>query len=276
MSLTLFIATVALLAIGTPVGFALAGATLFAVALGGQYPLVVVLKEMFTGIDSFALLAVPFFILAAELMSGGSLTEVLLRFASQFVGHRRGGLGHANVLSLTFFSGISGSALADAAGPGAMLIRMMDKAGYGRSYAAALTASTAIVGPIIPPSIIMIIYALQDDRVTPLGAVHGRDPAGPADRSGDVITNQIIRPAAPLQVGPAAAERRRDAAQLGARDPGAAAAGHHPRRHAHGRVHADRGVGGGGRLRAARRHASSIARCSGECCPTPHRPHCAS
>ena len=192
MSLTLFIATVVLLAIGTPVGFALAGATLFAVALGGQYPLVVVLKEMFTGIDSFALLAVPFFILAAELMSGGSLTEVLLRFASQFVGHRRGGLGHANVLSLTLFSGISGSALADAAGPGAMLIRMMDKAGYGRSYAAALTASTAIIGPIIPPSIIMIIYALQDDRVTPLGLFMAGILPGLLIAAAMMITNQII------------------------------------------------------------------------------------
>jgi len=126
----------------------------------------VLLKETFTGIDSFPLMAVPFFILAAELMSGGSLTEVLLRFAGQFVGHRRGGLGYTNVVSLTFFSGISGSALADAAGPGSMLIRMMDKAGYDRSYAAALTASTAIVGPIIPPSIIMIIYALQDETVS--------------------------------------------------------------------------------------------------------------
>ena len=130
------------------------------------YPLMVLLKETFTGIDSFPLMAVPFFILAAELMSGGSLTEVLLRFAGQFVGHRRGGLGYTNVVSLTFFSGISGSALADAAGPGSMLIRMMDKAGYDRSYAAALTASTAIVGPIIPPSIIMIIYALQDESVS--------------------------------------------------------------------------------------------------------------
>jgi tripartite ATP-independent transporter DctM subunit len=111
-------------------------------------------------------MAVPFFILAAELMSGGSLTEVLLKFAAQFVGHKRGGLGYTNVVSLTFFSGISGSALADAAGPGSMMIRMMDKAGYDRSYAAALTAATAIVGPIIPPSIIMIIYALQDENVS--------------------------------------------------------------------------------------------------------------
>jgi len=91
---------------------------------------------------------------------------VLLRFASQFVGHLRGGLGYANVLSLTLFSGISGSALADAAGPGSMMVKMMEKAGYSRAYAAALTSSTAIVGPIIPPSISMIIYAMQDEQVS--------------------------------------------------------------------------------------------------------------
>jgi len=151
---------------GVPVAFALGLATAATLILAESYPLMVLLKETFTGIDSFPLMAVPFFILAAELMSGGSLTEVLLRFAGQFVGHKRGGLGYTNVVSLTFFSGISGSALADAAGPGSMLIRMMDKAGYDRSYAAALTASTAIVGPIIPPSIIMIIYALQDETVS--------------------------------------------------------------------------------------------------------------
>ena len=165
-SAILFISTCALLAIGVPVAFALGVSTLAAVTLGTSFPLLVVLKETFTGIDSFPLMAVPFFILAAELMSGGSLTEVLLRFAAQFVGHKRGGLGYTNVVGLTFFSGISGSALADAAGPGAMMIKMMDKAGYDRAYAAALTASTAIVGPIIPPSIIMIIYALQDESVS--------------------------------------------------------------------------------------------------------------
>ena len=154
------------LAIGVPVAFALGLATATTLVLAESYPLFVLLKETFAGTDSFPLMAVPFFILAAELMSGGSLTEVLLRFAGQFVGHRRGGLGYTNVVSLTFFSGISGSALADAAGPGSMLIRMMDKAGYDRSYAAALTAATAIVGPIIPPSIIMIIYALQDESVS--------------------------------------------------------------------------------------------------------------
>lgn len=166
MAITLFVAAVVLMLIGVPVAFSLAIAAALAVALGGQYPQIIVFKEMFTGVDSFPLMAVPFFILAAEIMSGGALTLVLLRFASQFVGHLRGGLGYANVLSLTIFSGISGSALADAAGPGSMMVRMMDKAGYDRAYAAALTASTAIVGPIIPPSIIMIIYALQDEQVS--------------------------------------------------------------------------------------------------------------
>ena len=165
-SLVLLVSVCLYLAIGVPVAFALGLATVTTLVLAESFPLFVLLKEMFTGIDSFPLMAVPFFILAAELMSGGSLTEVLLRFAGQFVGHRRGGLGYTNVVSLTFFSGISGSALADAAGPGSMLIKMMDKAGYDRSYAAALTASTAIVGPIIPPSIIMIVYALQDEVVS--------------------------------------------------------------------------------------------------------------
>ena len=192
MSIILMIVTIVLLATGFPVGFALAAATLAAVAFGSDYPLVVVLKEMFVGIDSFALLAVPFFILAAELMSGGSLTEVLLKFASQFVGHFRGGLGHANVISLTLFSGISGSALADAAGPGAMLIRMMERAGYDRGYSAALTASTAIIGPIIPPSIIMIIYALQDDQVTPLALFMAGILPGLVIAAAMMATNQVI------------------------------------------------------------------------------------
>ena len=165
-SLILLVSVCVYLALGVPVAFALGLSTVTALLISDSFPLLVLLKETFTGIDSFPLMAVPFFILAAELMSGGSLTEVLLKFAGQFVGHRRGGLGYTNVVSLTFFSGISGSALADAAGPGSMLIRMMDRAGYSRAYAAALTASTAIVGPIIPPSIIMIIYALADDNVS--------------------------------------------------------------------------------------------------------------
>jgi len=155
----LFIGCVVLLALGVPVAFSLGGAALAAM-VAGHLPVIALPKYMFSGIDVFALMAVPFFILTAELMTGGSLSEVLLRFASQFVGRFRGGLGHTNILTLTFFSGISGSALADAAGPGAIMIRMMKKDGYHAEYAAALTAAVSILGPIIPPSISMIIYAL--------------------------------------------------------------------------------------------------------------------
>ncbi len=162
----LFGAFFVLLVIGVPVAFAMAIASALAVYFGSSYPLIVVVKEMFSGLDSFPLMAVPFFILAAELMTGGAMTHILLRFASQFVGHLRGGLGYANVLSSTMFAGISGSALADAAGPGAMMVRMMEKGGYDRAYAGALTASSAIIGPIIPPSIIMILYAMQVDEVS--------------------------------------------------------------------------------------------------------------
>jgi len=154
---------IGLMVIGTPIAFAMLIAGLVAVMLKPGMTALVVMQNLFSGLDSFPLLAIPFFILAAELMSGGELTDVLLKFAARLVGLRRGGLGHANILTLTFFSGISGSALADAAGPGAMLIKMMRQAGYKDSYAAALTASVAIVGPIIPPSIIMIIYALADN-----------------------------------------------------------------------------------------------------------------
>src|SRR5688572_20701288 len=100
MTLTLFATVIALLFLGVPVAFALMGATALAL-LVGPYPGFVLLKEMFSGIDSFPLLAIPFFVLAAELMSGGKLTTVLLHFASQLVGHLRGGLGYANVLALT-------------------------------------------------------------------------------------------------------------------------------------------------------------------------------
>jgi C4-dicarboxylate transporter DctM subunit len=165
---TLFLACIALLALGVPVAFAMGGATLAAIAVGGL-PAVALPKYLFSGIDVFALMAVPFFILTAELMTGGALSEVLLRFASQFVGRFRGGLGHTNILTITFFSGISGSALADAAGPGAIMIRMMKDDGYAPEYAAALTAAVSILGPVIPPSISMIIYALAYPEVNLVG-----------------------------------------------------------------------------------------------------------
>lgn len=166
MAEILFPALFLLLALGLPVAFAMAIAVFAAISLASTYPHLVVVKEMFSGLDSFPLLAVPFFILASEIMTGGAVTRAILRLAQSLVGHMRGGLGHANVISSAMFAGISGSALADAAGPGTMMIRMMEKGGYDRPYAGALTIASAVVGPIIPPSITMIIYAMQDQQVS--------------------------------------------------------------------------------------------------------------
>ncbi|WP_306152426.1 TRAP transporter large permease [Roseovarius sp. MMSF_3281] len=166
MAEILFPALFLLLALGLPVAFAMAIAVFAAITLASNYMPLVVVKEMFAGLDSFPLLAVPFFILASEIMTGGAVTLAILRLAQSLVGHMRGGLGHANVISSAMFAGISGSALADAAGPGTMMIRMMEKGGYDRPYASALTIASAVVGPIIPPSITMIIYAMQDQNVS--------------------------------------------------------------------------------------------------------------
>ena len=135
---------------------------------GGLNPLVAT-QRMFAGIDSFPLMAVPFFILASELMTACGLTRSLLRFANALVGHLRGGLGHVNVLVSMLFAGISGSALADAAGPSAIVMRMMREAGYDRHYAGALSAATATIGPIIPPSILAVIFAISTTGVTVAG-----------------------------------------------------------------------------------------------------------
>lgn len=157
------------LAIGVPVAFVMGVAGLAAIVFGGTLPGIVIPQQMFKGINSFPLMAVPFFILTSELMTEGGLTTPLLRFAQALVGHIRGGLGYVNVLVSMLFAGISGSALADAAGPGAVIMRMMRRAGYDGNYAGALSAATATIGPIIPPSILMVVYAISDNNVTVAG-----------------------------------------------------------------------------------------------------------
>lgn len=169
MATVLFAVFVVALAIGFPIAIVMGGAGLVALLWEGKLSLLSVPQRLFDGINSFPLMAVPFFILAADLMTAGGITTALLRFSNSLVGHIRGGMGHVNVLTSVFFAGISGSALADAAGPGAIEMRMMEKSGYDKYYAAALSAATATIGPIIPPSIIMVIYALTDSRVTVAG-----------------------------------------------------------------------------------------------------------
>jgi tripartite ATP-independent transporter DctM subunit len=169
MGVTLVVTFLVGMAIGIPMSLIMGGSGFLALVYSGKLSLLTAPQRFFNGINSFPLMAVPFFILAADLMSASGITMSLLRFTTNFVGHIRGGLGHVNVFTLMIFAGISGSALADAAGPGALIMRMMKKAGYDEYYAAALTASTAIMGPIIPPSIIMVIYAITDTKVTVAG-----------------------------------------------------------------------------------------------------------
>jgi tripartite ATP-independent transporter DctM subunit len=169
MGAVLFAVFLAGMVIGLPIAFFMGIAGMLALVWEGKLSLLSVPQRLFDGINSFPLMAVPFFILAADLMTASGITTALLRFSQSIVGHIRGGMGHVNVLTSVLFAGISGSALADAAGPGAIEMRMMEKAGYDKYYSAALSAATATIGPIIPPSIIMVIYALTDSRVTVAG-----------------------------------------------------------------------------------------------------------
>lgn len=169
MTAPLFGLFAACLVLGVPVALTMGIAGLGAILWDGTLTPILAAQRMFAGINSFPLMAVPFFILAAELMGAFGLTKSLLRFADTLVGHLRGGIGHVNVLVSMLFAGISGSALADAAGPGAIVMRMMREAGYDRNYAGALSAATATIGPIIPPSILMVVFAIAEPRVSVAG-----------------------------------------------------------------------------------------------------------
>ena len=151
-------------AIGMPVAYAIIVGVLMYLGLAGQ-DLAIAGETMVQRLfDGFLLLAVPLFIVSANIMNAGSISDRLLKFCIALVGRFRGGLGHVNVVASLIFSGMSGSAVADAAGIGKLIINMMVKSGrYSPGYAAAITAATATIGPIIPPSIPLVLYALVSD-----------------------------------------------------------------------------------------------------------------
>lgn len=149
---------IALLLLGVPVAFALGLAGMLGVWMSGL-PLSVTATRLFTGVDSFVFLAVPFYILAAEIMSAGGITARLITIASAMTSWLRGGTAFANIGTSVMFAGISGSAVADAAALGRVFIEEMPKEGYTKEYSAAVTAASSIVGPIIPPSGLAIIMA---------------------------------------------------------------------------------------------------------------------
>ncbi|MCP5370831.1 MAG: TRAP transporter large permease [Hyphomicrobiales bacterium] len=151
----------AVLAMGAPVFLAMAAATAaYTIAFWPKVPALVIGQGFVQGLDSYSYAAILFFFLAGEIMNTGGISDRLLRLAQACVGHVRGGLSHINVLVSMVFAGVSGSAVADAAGIGSILIPAMKRAGYSGAYAAAVTAASATIGPVIPPSIPLVVYGL--------------------------------------------------------------------------------------------------------------------
>jgi TRAP-type C4-dicarboxylate transport system permease large subunit len=150
-----------LMAGGVPVAIAMAGSSLVYILVSGDLPPFAVIHRMIGGIDSFPLLAVPFFILAGNLMNNAGVTNRIYNFALALVGWLKGGLGHVNVIGSVIFAGMSGTAIADAAGLGTVEIKAMKDHGYATEFAVGVTAASATLGPIIPPSLPFVIYAMM-------------------------------------------------------------------------------------------------------------------
>src|SRR5213082_3772160 len=151
----------AMMVTGVPVAIAMAGSALVYILLTGDIPPFVVVHRMISGIDSFPLLAVPFFILAGNLMNNAGITNRIYNFALALVGWMKGGLGHVNIIGSVIFAGMSGTAIADAAGLGTIEIKAMRDHGYPIDFSVGVTAASATLGPIIPPSLPFVIYGMM-------------------------------------------------------------------------------------------------------------------
>jgi len=161
MELFLFVSVfVLLIVLSCPIAFAMILSSVFYILMVGNIDFIIIPQRMSGGLDSFPLLAVPLFLLAGTLMNEFGITERIFYLAQALVGHITGGLGHVNVLASMIFAGMSGSAIADAGGLGAIEMEAMNKAGYRKNFSAAITASSSILGPIIPPSISMVIFGV--------------------------------------------------------------------------------------------------------------------
>ena len=152
---------IALLLVGVPVGFGLGAAALYSSIFGSSSPLfaTIISQKMLFGLQNFLLVAIPLFILAAKLMNTAGITKKLFGFANTLVGFMPGGLGHTNIIASLIFAGMSGAAVADAAGLGQIELKAMREAGYDDDFAVAVTAASSTIGPIFPPSIPMVVFA---------------------------------------------------------------------------------------------------------------------
>jgi tripartite ATP-independent transporter DctM subunit len=159
LTMAIFIGLIGLVLLGVPIAVAMGLTALVTfVLLGESIALPIMAQRMYSATTGFTLLAIPFFILAGNLMNTGGITRRVFGFALALVGHLRGGLGHVNVVASMIFSGMSGAAVADAAGLGLVEMEAMTKNGYPREFSAAITAASSTIGPVVPPSIPFVIY----------------------------------------------------------------------------------------------------------------------
>jgi len=158
MTALLVLGLIVLLALNVPVAYAMLAVSMAYVSLKADLPIIVAAQQVAAGSDKFLLLAIPFFFLASEFMSSGGVMRRLVDLSRALVGHMRGGLGQMNIVCSVFFAGISGSAVADAAGIGRVEIEIMRRGGYPHAFSAVVTATSATIGPIIPPSIPLVVY----------------------------------------------------------------------------------------------------------------------
>jgi tripartite ATP-independent transporter DctM subunit len=157
----LVLSLVVMIVMGLPIALALAGSSLIYITLSGNIPEIAVIHRMVNGVDSFPLLAIPFFIMAGNLMNSAGITRRIYDFATALFAWLRGGLGHVNVAGSVIFAGMSGTAVADAGGLGTIEIRAMREHGYSARFAVGITAASSTIGPIIPPSLPLVIYGVS-------------------------------------------------------------------------------------------------------------------
>jgi C4-dicarboxylate transporter, DctM subunit len=163
-ALLLILVLLLLMAMGIPVVFALLLSSLFDLVFINQMPLIILAHRMMGSLESFPLLALPLFILAADIINAGRTSEEMFKFARSLVGHLRGSMGHVVVVASIIFAGISGTITAEAAGLGKLELPMMQRAGFDKPFSIGLISASAIIGPIVPPSVQMILYAMITEQ----------------------------------------------------------------------------------------------------------------
>lgn len=160
-SMTVALIFIAAMLVGLPIAFVLGSTALYYFLFVGHIPLGMIGQKLYAGADNYILLAIPFFILAGELMNRSRITDALVKFSDLLVGRIPGALAQINIVVSIFFAGITGSGVADTSAIGSILVPAMEKEGYSPEYAAAVTVSSSVIGPIIPPSIVMVIYSMS-------------------------------------------------------------------------------------------------------------------